>query len=559
MGSYDYVLTADRSQVSNFRGNFLFGFLSCGPAKISPGPVYGMICPTNDTYDKSSGKLNLAPLGLRRIQSSLSSRFGGDSVRAQHPFELEKAIDGNTKIVGLTEMSPLGIGTVDTAISWNNDPWNREWFIRLGKKLKALKKRNDFKVVVGGPGSWQLLRPFTNYMRRQLTKRSKEAIGYGEDGGSGIGSSREIDPWVKDELGIDYVVEGEADVTVGDIFENIADGKSPEVLRSATNSIGDIDNIPEIMEPTLTGTLEIMRGCGRGCDFCAPNLRTKRDIPVERLTREAKRNIAAGQNSLWLLTEELTLYGCDNKDKIPNEDAIVDLFENLKKVGADRIGATHWTFAGVRAAPGLIEKLSKINGLGPDTWMGVQPGLEWISPRLVKKYMPYKMKPFTPEEYPDTIREAIRVMNRNYYYPAITLVVGHPDEEDYEVDQTTDFIEELSNDVGLKGIVAPLLYVDYYKPERSMDYDMMNEHHWKLYYTAWKHNAKQFSQDIWLATQSFGMLSRFGTILGTYAISGYILRFLRHEFRKRFGYTPDWMTSSSKKERPSSSPTGVKN
>lgn len=555
MGSYGYVLSADRSQVSNFRGNFLFGFLSCGPAKISPGPIYGMICPTKDTYNRETGELELAPLGLRRIQSSLEDKYGDDSVRAQHPFEMEKAIGKDTRIVGLTEMSPLGIGTVDTAISWNNDPWNREWFIRLGKKLKALKKRNDFKVVVGGPGSWQLLRPFTDYMRRQLTRRSQEAMV--EEAAPLKRGAKEIDPWVKDELGIDYVVEGEADVTVGNIFEKIEDGRAPEVIRSATNTIGDIDEIPEVTKPTLTGTLEIMRGCGRGCDFCAPNLRTKRDMPIDRLVREAKLNIDSGQTALWLLTEELTLYGCDNRDKVPNEDAIVDLFQNLKNAGAEKIGATHWTFAGVRAAPRLIERLSRINNMGPDSWMGVQPGLEWISPRLVKKYMPYKMKPFTPEEYPDTIREAIRIMNRNYYYPAITLVVGHPDEQDEEVDQTTDFIEQLSTDVGLKGIIAPLLYVDYYKPERSMDYDMMNEHHWKLYYTAWKHNARQFSEDIWLATQSFGMLSRYGTILGTYAISGYILRFLRGQFKKRFGYLPDWMTTPIKREKSSSAPTGV--
>lgn len=155
------------------------------------------------------------------------------------------------------------------------------------------------------------------------------------------------------------------------------------------------------------------------------------------------------------------------------------------------------------------------------------------------------------------MKEAVKIMNKNYYYPAITLVVGHPDEQDDEVDITTDFIDELSNKVGLKGIIAPLLYVDYYKPYRSMDYDMMNEHHWKLYYTAWKHNARQFNQDIWLATQSFGLISRYATIIGTYAVSGVIMRFLKSQFRMRFGYIPDWMTSSSKKVSPSSSPTGA--
>lgn len=553
-----YVLSADRSQVSNFRGNFLFGFLSCGPAKVSPGPIYSMICPTRDTYNRKTGEMDLAPLGLRRIQRSLEQAHGEQSVVAQHPFDLEKAIDKDTKVVGLTEMSPLGIGTVDTAISWNNDPWNRMWFTRLTRKLKKMKEKYGFKVVVGGPGSWQLLNPFTDYMKRQLTPLGRDASRYGSDGEGKKGRLNQgIDGWVKNELGIDHVVEGEADVTAPQLLEQVESGEAPEVIRSMTNSIKDLEEIPEINRGTLTGTIEIMRGCGRGCDFCAPNLRTKRDFPIDRLVREASINIKKGQDAVWLLTEELTLYGCDNKDKVPNADAIIGLFEALRNAGARRIGSTHWTFAGVRAAPDMIHRLSEINELGPNEWMGVQPGLEFISPRLVKKYMPHKMKPYTPEEYPETIREAIKIMNRNYYYPAITLVVGHPEETPEEVDMTTDFINTLSNKDKLKGIIAPLLYVDYYKPERTMDYDMMTENHWKLYYTAWKHNAREFSNSVWLATQSFNMISRMGTVLGTYAISGYILRFLRAQFKKRFGYIPDWMDKSDKVEQPSSSSSNL--
>ena len=541
-----YILTADRSQMSNYRFNFLFGFLSCGPAKVSPGPVYRMICPTRDTIEMNTGTMRLAPLGLRRIERALEIAGGSQSVVAQHPFFIEKAIGPETRVVGLTEMSPLGIGTVDTAISWSNDPWNRMWFVRLMKRLRRLKDKYHFKVVVGGPGSWQLLSPFTDYLRRQETPLGMDAKRYQNDGIAAGKQNAKIDRWVREELGVDHVVEGEADRAVVPIFESVENGDAPEYIRCQTNLIRATDEIPEINRPTLTGTVEIMRGCGRGCDFCAPNLRTKRDFPVERIVREASNNIKLGYDSVWLLTEELTLYGCDNRDKIPNEDAIVEMFQALKNAGANKIGATHWTFAGVRAAPSLIAKLSGINRLSPDSWMGVQPGLEWISPRMVRKFMPFKAKPYTPEEYPETVREAIRIMNQNYYYPAITLVVGHPLEENDEVDMTTEFIETISVKDHFKGIIAPLLYVDYYKPDRSMDYDMMNEHHWKLYYTAWKHNARQFTEDIWLATQSFGFLSRMGTIAGTYAVSSFIMRFLKSEFRRRFGYIPDWMVSSRK-------------
>jgi radical SAM superfamily enzyme YgiQ (UPF0313 family) len=259
--------------MSNFRFNFLFGFLSSGPAKISPEPIYSMICPTDDTYDHATGEMTAAPLGLRRVQSALEIAYGRDNVVAQHPYEIERAIGEDTKVVGLTEMSPLGMGPVDTAISWMNTPWNRMWFIRLLKRLKKLKERFPFKLVVGGPGSWQLL------------ERNRGEF-------SMIGGK--IQPYLKERFGVDHVVEGEADKLAPEIFESIASGQAPEVMRLLTNSISNIDDIPEIRYPTLTSLVECMRGCGRGCEFCAPNLRMKRDFPPESVAREASINIKHG-------------------------------------------------------------------------------------------------------------------------------------------------------------------------------------------------------------------------------------------------------------------------
>ena len=535
-----YVLTADRSQLSNYRGNYLFGFLSCGPVKISPEPIYSMICPTKDTYDSRTGELVLAPVGLRRIQESLERAYGTGIVVAQHPFHLDKVIDEKTRVVGLTEMSPLGLGPVDTAISWKNDNWNRKWFVSLMKRLKELKKKFRFKVVVGGPGAWQLLHPFTDYLRIQGTPIGNMAAAFRRTVGLYSKHDAIIDEWVKEELGVDHVVEGEADSAAPEIFEKIEEGDAPEYIRVFTNSIRSVDDVPEITRPTLAGSVEIMRGCGRGCDFCAPNLRTKRDFPIERIVKEASVNIRIGQRGVWLLTEDLMLYGCDNKNMVPNEDVIVELYTALKKAGAWKIGCTHWTLAGVCAAPDLIRRLSEINELR-DGWMGVQPGLEWISPHMIRKYMPYKTKPFSPEEYPEVVMKALKIMNTYHYYPAVTLIVGHPGEQDDEIEMTIQFIEDV-HQKGLHGLFAPLLYVDYYRPERSMTYEKMNKHHWRLFYTAWKHNTREFSQKIWLATQNFGPLERLVTVIGTHILNFYILRFIKHQYRRRFGEVPNWMT-----------------
>ena len=30
----------------------------------------------------------------------------------------------------------------------------------------------------------------------------------------------------------------------------------------------DLEEIPDIVEPSMHGMVEVMRGCGRGCKFC---------------------------------------------------------------------------------------------------------------------------------------------------------------------------------------------------------------------------------------------------------------------------------------------------
>ncbi len=515
------MLTADRSQMSNYRWNFLWGFLSSGPVKAAPEPIYSLICPTNDTYDPETGEMLAAPLGLRRVQASLEGAYGngGGVVRAQHPFRIEDAVGEKTEIVALSEMSPLGLGPVDTALSWYNTTWNRFWFGKLTDKLKKLKQKYGFKVLVGGAGSWQLLDFSKDYML----------------------AGGDIDPDKREKYGIDHVVLGECDKAAPEIFEKISNGSAPDVIKVFTNTILEMSEIPEITGPTLTGIVECMRGCGRGCDFCAPNLRKKRDFPPERVAREARVNIARGYDGVWLQTEELTLYGCDNQEKWPNEEAIVELFTVLREAGATLIGATHWTFAGVRAAPELVRRLSEINHMGPSHWMGVQPGLEYASTRLVRKYMPYKVKPYSPEEYPETVREGIKIMNRHYYYPASTLIVGHPGEEPDEVQMTIDLIRQLSEKDKVHGIFAPLLYVDYNRAEQTMNFEKMHDKHWQLYYFCWKHNIREFREKIWLATQNFGPVEKLISALGTYVIGWHLLGFLKHQFKKRFGFVPNWM------------------
>ena len=46
-----------------------------------------------------------------------------------------------------------------------------------------------------------------------------------------------------------------------------------------------LDEIPEIVEPTMHGMIEVMRGCGRGCKFCDVTLRSLRYYSPEKVVK----------------------------------------------------------------------------------------------------------------------------------------------------------------------------------------------------------------------------------------------------------------------------------
>ena len=87
------VLTADRSLMTNYRGNFLYGFIACGPYEVLPEWVFDKVfCPSVET-DPITGEVKVAQVGLRRIESSLiNGGYKKEDVFMAHPEMLQKSI-----------------------------------------------------------------------------------------------------------------------------------------------------------------------------------------------------------------------------------------------------------------------------------------------------------------------------------------------------------------------------------------------------------------------------------------------------------------------------------
>ncbi|MBA4435881.1 MAG: radical SAM protein, partial [Nitrosopumilaceae archaeon] len=181
------VLTADRSLMTNYRGNFLYGFIACGPYEVLPEWVFDKVfCPSVET-DPITGEAKVAQIGLRRIESSLiQGGYNREDVFIGHPDMLHKSIGPDTKVVGINVMDPLGMAPVTTTMSPEKLSYVAMKFKKMCASIIQLKKKYDFKVVVGGNGAWE------------LAKSDRMKI-----------------------HGIDTVVVGEADELAVDLFQDL--------------------------------------------------------------------------------------------------------------------------------------------------------------------------------------------------------------------------------------------------------------------------------------------------------------------------------------------------
>ena len=469
MISKKFVLSSDSSILSHYRNNLLFGYFAGVPVgKLSPLLYEKIFCPTVKT-NKKTGEALFAPLGLRRIEGALQDDFGKKDVFVAHPDYINKSIDRETKVVAIEVMDPFGLSPVPLDTHDGQIKKERDSFKKLCMKVKDLKKKNGFKVVVGGAGAWQL----------------------------------SYDKKLREEYGIDHIVIGEADDKISGIVDEVMNDTAPDLILTHTN---EIENIPYIRGPTCVGLIEAMRGCGRGCDFCDPNLRRKRDFPIERLKKEAMVNLKHGITDIWLQSDEILLYGLDNSEMIPNKDAVVNLFKEMKSLpNVKAVRAIHLAFPSVVAEPDCISKISEINNLGPDKWAGVQTGLETASASLIKKHMPIKAKPYSPEEWPQIAFEGIKLLSENYYFTANTIIIGLPGEIDEDVRDTIEMIKNLQE---MPGIVIPLLYTDFKNPENSLTNKKMTQLQWELDYLFWRLNAKAVSKWTWQGASRFNPYAR---------------------------------------------------
>ncbi len=446
----EVVLTADNTLMSNYHNNEFLGFGTCAPPNFIPEWLYSyLFFPPLKTYN---GRPSQAPYGLRKTEAQLLKE--GFHVETVSPKYLSNYLK-NAKVLGVHAMDPFGLGPASTTLAsiFKKEPYLAKHFQVLLKSPAVKKaKENGLKIIVGGPGAWQ------------FQYREKAAK----------------------DLGIDCIVEGEAENIIGKIFKAAAEGQEiPRHYEVGIDEAPVLDEIPDIVHPSVNGLVEIGRGCCRGCQFCNVTLRPLRWYPIEKIDREISVNIDSGNNSTCLHSEDVMLYG--SKNTTPNNDKIVELHELVTKRCTD-VSWSHCSIAAVASQPKLLSKLSELI-LQNQAWWGAEVGIETGSPEIAKKIMPAKAQPFSAENWHDVVVEGMGVMHDNMLVPACTLIVGLPEETEADILKTMDLVDDLKD---MRSLIVPLFFVPLGKltSEDWFTNTKLNELHKKLLIQCAEHDFR---------------------------------------------------------------------
>ena len=217
-------------------------------------------------------------------------------------------------------------------------------------------KRFKPKIIVGGPGSWQL-----------------------------------EDEEIRRRLGVDCVVIGEGERVVPSIFEKAVNGE--ELPGVVYGEVASVDEIPVIRGATIDGIVEIARGCGRGCDFCVPTMQRYRCLPISHILKEVEVNVRAGRQPI-LHAEDVLRYGARGIEV--NREAVINLFKSVKAHPRVKgVGISHFALASVASAPEVVEEISNILGADEKCWLSGQTGIETGSPSRLTTGLKSSWRPLT--------------------------------------------------------------------------------------------------------------------------------------------------------------------
>jgi hypothetical protein len=432
------------------------------------------------------GSARAMPAGVRVLQESLLRQYPEEDVVACYPDDLARFVGPRTRVVAVSTHNPLGVtfaaGVYTSIFGSSRMPINSHYARLMFHIIRSSPYRSNFKVIVGGSGGWQITQ----------TKSL-------------------------DELGVDCVVEGRSEsAEVLALFDRAIHGETLPREVNAAHPTGR-DGILFPRRRTTFGVVEMTTGCGRRCQFCAPDLNPQIDMPKEKMLDTVRANVREGNRLISLATEDMFIWGQVHTDTpffFPNREALVDLYtEIVNTPGVDQHVLSHSTMAPFVVDPVLIRQLSDV--LLPKSPIHLPHishhpqkkvlspliGLETGSVRMAKKIMPGKAVPFPIEDWPSVVLEGLRIANENNWFPMMTLMVGNPGETDEDTKATLDLIYEMERR-GLFAFLVPSIFTPLHDTRMEKESGVTQTHdltplQWQLIMKCWKLNLRPGQYSWW--------------------------------------------------------------
>jgi hypothetical protein len=402
---------------------------------------------------------------------------------------VDKFIGPRTRVVAISTHNPLGVtfaaGVYTSIFGSSKQPINAHYSRKLFATVKGNPFRSSFQVMVGGSGGWQI----------------DQTNSY-------------------EELSVDCVVEGrsEAEETLALFDKAIQGERLPRKIDVHHPQTRDGILFPD--KRTTFGVVEMTTGCGRRCQFCVPDLNPQIDLPRDKILGHVRANVRDGNKQISLATEDMFIWGQVHTKTpfyFPNREALVDLFTSVVNTpGVEQHVLSHATIAPAVVDPILIEQLT-------DSIIEKSPihipvlskhpkkkalvpliGLETGSVVRAKAIMPSKAVPFPIEEWPSVVIRGLEVLNKHNWFPAMTLIIGSPNETDDDVKATLDVIYEVERR-GLFAFFIPSIFTPLHdtRMEKSKGVSETRELtplQWQLMMKCWKMNLRPGNASWWAPT-----------------------------------------------------------
>ncbi len=469
MNSPKIVLTASSSEASEWQHSIWQQMLAAGlPAKfghrwINPATLI------NESWP--DGRAKYVPNGLRMVETLLLREYAENDVVVCYLENLEKFIGPETEVVAIHAHNPLGISYATDVYSKlageNLMPVNAAEFLKIVTHPVIKKYRP--KIVIGGPGAWQLER--ANRM---------------------------------DEFNVDYLIDGEIERVFSDLFKRMlaGDPSLPRIIKVPKNMQPTVEEIPVVRHRSTFGVVEITRGCGRGCQFCGPATKVGRSFPLDHILASTRVNASEGATEVMLASEDMFLYE-QRPNFETNVEALETLFRNVKAVpGIETIQTSHITIAPVVKDPSIIERLTSLvvpyshlhhddstdaNKCVADPIIGLETG----SSRLFDIFMKGKAYPYKAHQWRDVILKGMEILNKHNWYPFCTFIIGLPGETEKDTKDSLDLLYDLRD---AKGMFVPTWFVPLentrMQKKDSAKLIEMTDLQWEFFFTCWKYNRE---------------------------------------------------------------------